>query len=374
MRPRRGAFHSSIAGSAARAVSALSSARGGAVALSLAVVITGCDAPAPASRTPSPHFARTGFAMGTVIEAKIVAADSTAAAVALDAAFAELARLEALTTSYSEESEVARLAAAEGWVEDVDPDVAALLRFSRQVAQRSSGAFDPTAGALVRLWGFGREPSVPSPEALAAARATIGWAQLEPLAMLADPGGDSGGSPRAWKLGRDGMELDLGGVAKGYGVDLAADLLASSGSGCLVNAGGDLAVRGTKRDGSGWLIGIQDPRDPQRIFLKVRVQGRQAVATSGDYQRTFEADGETYHHLLDPRTGYPARGVRSVTVIAPTCAAADAWATAAFVLGPELGLEALARERDVEGVLVTEDADGELVQHATAGFAAYVVP
>ena len=367
MPPRRGAFLSSSIRFAVRAAGL--SAFG-----LLAVVVAGCDAPAPKPASPPPHFSRTGFAMGTVIEAKVVVDDSTAAAAALEAGFEELARLEALTTSYTDDSEVARLAATDGWVQDVDPDVAELLRFSRQVAQRSDGAFDPTAGALVRLWGFGREPAVPAASALDAALATIGWKQLEPLSMLVDPGPDAKGPPRGWKLGRAGMELDLGGVAKGYGVDRAADLLAASGGGCLVNAGGDLAVRGTKRDGSGWLIGIQDPRDPQQIFLKVRVQGQRAVATSGDYQRTFEVDGVTYHHLLDPRTGYPARDVRSATVIAPTCAAADAWATAAFVLGPEAGLEVLERQRDVEGVLVTENDAGELVQHASSGFAAYVVP
>jgi thiamine biosynthesis lipoprotein len=244
--------------------------------------------------------------------------------------------------------------------------VAEILVLAKRVAARSDGAFDPSAGALVELWGYPDHPALPDSAAIAEAVATVDWRAVESADMAA-----GGEVPRAWKLGLPGMRLDLGGIAKGWGVDRAADLLAGVSGAALVNVGGDLAVRGTKPAGTGWLIGVQDPRDPSRLFLKLRLTGPGAVATSGDYQRWFEVGGVRYHHLLDPRTGWPARGVRSATVVAPTCAVADAWATAAFVLGPEAGVAALEREPDLEGVLVTVGEDGELVLHETSGFAKY---
>jgi thiamine biosynthesis lipoprotein len=167
------------------------------------------------------------------------------------------------------------------------------------------------------------------------------------------------------------MELDLGGIAKGWGVDRAADVLAGLSGACLVNAGGDLVVRGLKPGGKPWRVGVQDPRDPSQLFLKLRLAENVAVATSGDYQRYFEVDGVRYHHLLDPRTGYPARAASSATVIAPDCATADAWATAVFVLGPAAGIAALEEQPGLEGVIVVVDDAGELVLHETAGFARF---
>jgi len=166
-------------------------------------------------------------------------------------------------------------------------------------------------------------------------------------------------------------ELDLGGIAKGWGVDRAADLLAERVGPCLVNVGGDLAVRGSKPGGVPWNVGVQDPRDPSRLFVTLRLRGARAVATSGDYQRYVEVDGIRHHHLLDPRTGWPGRRCSSATVVAPSCALADAWATAAFILGPDAGIAALERHPDLEGVLVTIDEAGGLVLHETSGFAAY---
>jgi thiamine biosynthesis lipoprotein len=169
------------------------------------------------------------------------------------------------------------------------------------------------------------------------------------------------------------MALDLGGVAKGWAVDAAADVAAARWGNCLVNVGGDLTVRGTKPGGRPWVIGVQDPRDPGAIFAKLALPPGMAVATSGDYQRNFEVDGVIYHHLLDPATGRPARGANSATVVATTCALADAWATAAFVLGAEDGIRLLEAMPTLEGILVVVNEAGELVVRETSGMPAYRV-
>jgi thiamine biosynthesis lipoprotein len=280
-----------------------------------------------------------GYVMGTVAELKVVSRDSEAAEAALSEAYDELARVELLATTHNELSDVSRLNANPGGNVVLSPETENIFRIAFRVQSESDSAFCPTLGAALRAWGFPEEPHVPDPAALRAA------------------------------LKKE--EYDLGGVAKGFGVDRAADVLGELG-GCLVNVGGDLAVRGARPDGTPWRIGVQDPRDPSRLFVTLRIPDGRAVATSGDYQRFAMIDGVRYHHILDPRTGQPVRGLRSVTVIAPNCALADAWATAAFVLGPEKGLAALEKQSTLEGVLVEEDAEGNLVLHETSGFDEYV--
>jgi thiamine biosynthesis lipoprotein len=306
--------------------------RAGVLAAGALVAVAACD------RAPDVH-PYDGYVMGTVAELKVVSADAAAAEAALRDAYDELARIELLATTHNELSDVSRLNANPDGNVVLSPEIREIFRIAFEVQARSDSAFCPTLGAALRAWGFPDAPRVADPAELRAALKK--------------------------------KEYDLGGVAKGYGVDRAADILARTGP-CLVNVGGDLMVHGTRPDGTSWRIGVQDPRDPSRLFLKLRLPDGRAVATSGDYQRFVMADGVRYHHILDPKTGQPARGVRSASVIAPTCALADAWATAAFVLGPERGIAALEEQPTLEGVLVEEGPGGELVLHETSGFAAYV--
>ena len=154
----------------------------------------------------------------------------------------------------------------------------------------------------------------------------------------------------------EGLELDLGGIGKGYAVDRACDLLRErlvvAG---IVNAGGDLRLWGQKPGGDPWVVGIQDPRRRDRVTSRLTITDR-AVATSGDYERKFESGGRVYNHILDPDTGYPADGVRSVTVVAGTAEEADAYATGIFVMGPGDGRRFLEEHPDIEGIIV--DAGG----------------
>ena len=225
-------------------------------------------------------------------------------------------------------------------------DLDAILDAGLAVSKASSGAFDPTLGEVIKLWGFDTEkPGIPDPDDMKVAIGRVGYQRLDP----------SSASPSV-SQGRDPVWLDLGGVAKGFAVDEAVQILSeSSATGGIVNAGGDLRAFGKKAGGKPWKIGVQDPDNPQELAGVLSIR-EAAVATSGDYQRYFEEGGVRYHHILDPATGYPARsGLRGATVIAPDCALADALATAAFVLGPEKGLKLLEEWDGVEGVLITED-------------------
>ena len=205
-----------------------------------------------------------------------------------------------------------------------DPDLAALLDEAAALTEATGGLFDPAIGALVRLWGFSDDesrPVAPPPANEIAAR----LAATAPLPeLLAD--GVVQGPP--------GAQLDLGGFLKGVAVERGIELLLARGiEHAIVNAGGDLRAIG-RRGERAWRIGIRAARD-NTIVAALEVADGEAVFTSGDYERYFDYAGRHYHHILDPRTGYPTRGIASVTVVHDDAALADAGATALLVAGPE---------------------------------------
>lgn len=233
-----------------------------------------------------------------------------------------------------------------------------VLLLAKAVAERSGGAFDPTILPLTALWSFDSGGRLPAEQEIAGARSRVDYSRL-----VIGPDGEVA-LPR-------GFGLDLGGIAKGAVVDLlGAYLLRQGYEDFLIDAGGDILICGRKGGTAAWRIAIRHPRNNQAIVgvLTLGEKGKmQAIVTSGDYERFFEQGGVRYHHILDPRTGYPARGLASVTVIAPTCAEADALATAAFVLGPDRGRWFFEERPDTEGLLIGE-RDGRLEAHGTAGF------
>lgn len=236
---------------------------------------------------------------------------------------------------------------------------AAVLTEALYWAEASGGAFDPTAGPLVNLWGFGpahRDSVVPEPAAIERALAEVGWRRLpfDPQrAELTQPGG---------------MALDFAGIAKGWGVDFVADHLVELGlAGFLVDIGGDLRTHGRRADGRPWRVAVERPTPGARDFHAVLEVESVALATSGDYRNFFEAGGQRYSHLIDPRTGYPVEHATvSVTVAAERCTTADALATALMVL-PIDEAWALAVERDLAVLWLLAD-NGELAERATPAF------
>jgi thiamine biosynthesis lipoprotein len=300
---------------------------------------------------------RSRLMMGTVVEIMAGGLETSKLETAVDEVFAEMSRLDKLLSRYHLDSDVSRLSQRDGGGK-VAAETAEVLALGLDVAQHSGGAFDMTLGRLKSLWNFDEEAqSVPERAAIAAALVGVG-----PAALSLD-------GLEVYKRTPD-LEIDLGGIAKGYAVDRAIAVLKEHGvTSAAVNAGGDMYLLG-QRPKRPWRIGIQHPRQKETVLETVQVRD-QAVVTSGDYERFFEQDGIRYHHIFDPQTGFPARGCQSVTIIADSVALGDALATAVFVMGPEAGLQLLAGYPRVEGLIVA--ADGTL--YRSPGWAAYrVVP
>lgn len=242
---------------------------------------------------------------------------------AVDAAIAEVARIEAKYSRYRDDSVLSRINAAAGAPAPVpvDDETAALLDFSATLHADSEGRFDVTSGVLRRSWDF-RTGRVPTQAELDVLLPLVGWSQVE------RPAG-------AVRLPRAGMELDFGGIGKEYAADRAATVLAAAGlKHGYVNLGGDLRLLGPRPDGRPWSLGVRHPRQPEGVIASL-VLADGALATSGDYERFFVHEGRRYCHILDPRTGWPATHWQSVSVVAPACVAAGALTTIAMLMGPE---------------------------------------
>lgn len=300
----------------------------------------------------SQQFSRSRILMGTVVEISAFGADPGRLEAAVTEAFAEMARIESLMRPAGEGSDVARLTAAEQWTE-VAPETAAVIALGLRVAAESGGAFDMGLGRLKELWGIETEaPRVPAPTEIRQALSGTGRDDLHL-------------DGRRVEKAQPALAVDLGAIAKGYAVDRAVELLRRAGvESAAVNAGGNIRLIGD-HDGRPWRIAIQHPREAAGQLALLELADT-SVSTSGDYERFFEQDGVRYHHIFDPRTGYPAGRCRSVTVVTQSAALADALSTAAFVLGPEEGLALLRRFPATEGLIVA--ADG--TPHASPGLEA----
>ncbi len=309
-------------------------------------------APPPAEETPAPEFAvlRLGRrAMATTFEVLLPLGTDDALA-AGEAALDEIDRLEDQLTVYRD-SEVSRLneAAARSNVR-VEANLFSLLRLAARISAETQGAFDITAGPLIKAWGFfrrrGRVPSVPE-RAEVLTRVGMRHVQL-----------DAAG--RTVRFGRPGVEINLGSIGKGYALDRAAGLLAESWNirAALLHGGHSSVYAMGSEPGSrrGWTVGIRHPWEPQRRLAVVRLRDR-ALGTSAATFQHLEHEGRKLGHILDPRTGWPAEGVASVSVIAPTAAEADALATAFFVLGPDPARAYCETHPDV-GVVLLPQGDG----------------
>jgi thiamine biosynthesis lipoprotein len=221
-----------------------------------------------------------------------------------------------------------------------DPEIVFVAANALQIARESDGAFDITVAPLIELWGFyGDAPHLPADQEIKACLHRVGYQYLS----LAD---------QKLEKTKNDVEIDLGGIAKGYAVGQAAKVLKELGvTSAVIDAGGDVYALG-KRGDKPWKVGIKDPRGGEDLLGYLEVEDL-AVMGSGDYERFFEKDGKRYHHIFNPKTGYPAEGLRGTTLIYPDPMAADAWATAIFVLGPEKGLELVERTPGMEVIMVT---------------------
>jgi len=269
-----------------------------------------------------------------------------AATAAIDEAFREVNRVEAMMTVYRDDSPVSEVnaRAGHGGVE-VPEELLKLVVEAKQISAQTDGKFDISFGALGGLWRYKAEkPTLPDPSLIEARLPLVDY-----RAILVDR------EKKTIALAKPGMAIGLGAIAKGYAVDRVAHILRSHGEdNFIINGGGDLFISGRKGDRP-WKVGIQNPRDRASYFARFPVTRPGAVVTSGDYEKFFELDGKRYHHILDPDTGYPARGTVSVTILADSAARADALATGVFILGPEKGMELIEADDTLEGVIVTDE-------------------
>jgi FAD:protein FMN transferase len=293
--------------------------------------------------------------MGTLVEVTVIAPENKANAT-IEAVFDEFKRIENLASFHKPSSLTKLNAQAGNGPMKTDPELVALIARGLKVAGETDGMFDPTVGPLCLLWGFsgGAPPRLPAKSEISKVLTKVGWDRVK----LDQRAGTV-------LLPDHGMALDLGAVAKGYALERSADIIRKSGvSAGLVNAGGDVIAIGEKEPGKPWGIGVRDPRDPDGIIAVAEVANR-AVLTSGDYERCFIKDGKRYHHILNPRTGYPVEGVESVTLITPH--ATSALSCAVFALGVDKGLKYVESMHGVEALIV--DSHGEI--HMTPGAHAY---
>lgn len=316
-------------------------------------------------------YSFTGMTMGTFYTIQVVAPDidkteMLGLKVHVDNLLQEVNN--AMST-YIKESDLSRFnvhASSEPF--EVRPDVVMLVSFAIDLAQRSGGAYDPTVGRLVNLWGFGidkAEDTLPSSSEISEAMALVGYRSLEVE------------SPTTLRKKIPGLNVDLSSIAKGYGVDRVLSEIKNLGyTNVLVEIGGEIAVSGNNARGQQWTISIEAPiigtgssGEQYGIF---RLQDK-AVATSGDYRNYREQGTSVFTHVIDPRTGWPvSNNVASVSVIASDCMTADALATALMVLGPDEGLMLLKEYKGTEAVILVRNGSHGYTDHRSPGFDLYV--
>lgn len=314
--------------------------------LTLAAVL--CFAATFSSLAASPNqiFYESQPAMGTSFEVYLYAPNRERASQLFEAAFDEIERVEAALSNYRSSSELSRINASAANAPVVtDPEVFALLERAFVYSRESDGAFDVTVGKLMKAWGFFRGAGhYPSSEELAHAREQTGWQRVRLDKRT-----------RSALFLAPGIELDLGGIGKGYALDCVARVLREAGvTAALISSGSSsIYAIGAPPGKAGWPVRVSDPLDRTRtlstIFLK-----DQSLSTSGNYEKFFQLNGRTYCHIMDPRTGRPVEGMLQTSVIAPEATDSDALSTAVFVMGPKHSARLLDSIAGTSAIFVTD--------------------
>ncbi len=308
---------------------------------------------APAA-PPEPTLARYSYVephMGTRFRVVLYAPDKATAEKAARAAFARAAALNDVMSDYKAASELMRLCAkAGGEPVKVSDDLFTVLERAQEVAKRSGGAFDVTVGPMVRMWRRARRTGkLPDAEDLAKVKALVGYDKVTLDARA-----------KTVRLLTPGMQLDLGGIAKGYAADrMLVEMRALGVTRALVAAGGDVVVGQRPPDADAWAVGIAPLDDPEGKPKRSLLLENAAVSTSGDAEQYVEIDGKRYSHIVDPRTGLGLVGRMSVTVVAPDGLTSDSLTKVVAVLGPEKGFPIIERTEGVSGYVVRQGDKGE---------------
>jgi len=320
-----------------------------------------------ALRTRGPVKADSGvhLVMGTFARVTVIAADSRTGAKCVEAALAEIRKVDELMSDYKEDSEISRVnKGAFTRPVEVGESTFEVIERSIEFSRLTDGAFDITVGPLVQLFRKAKNDGIaPTPEQIADAKARVGYEKL----ILND-------ADHTVRFTVEGMSLDVGGIGKGYAVDKAIEATQKLGaSGAMVDLGGHVKCFGTPPKGrEKWIIGLQDPNiddfGGSGILLRLQASDT-AIITSGDYQQFAIIDGKKQSHIIDRRTGKSAEGLSSVTIIAPNATDADALATAVCVMGPKKGLELIEKLPQTQAILISPAPEYKVT--ATSGAEEY---
>ncbi len=317
-------------------------------------------------------FKKAALSMGTVFEVSAYVANKYKAEKVFNDVFKEINRLDYLMSNYKEDSELSEInknAASEPT--DCDNELAYVIEQSLQYSDITDGAFDITIGPLMEKWGFLKEQGrIPGKEELKSVLKSVSYKNIiigEKIkkSLFRDPS-----IVKTVSFRNSGTQIDLGGIGKGYAVDMAIRVLKGNGiNSALINFAGNIYAYGTPPGKDSWVIGLQHPRKSEGLLGSFEIRDK-AVSTSGDYEKFFTIDGERYSHIIDPRTGNPVKGIVSVTIVADSATRADALSTGVFVLGLEKGMDLIEKLSDVEGIIIYEDADSKLFTETSSGMEA----
>ncbi|WP_229130352.1 FAD:protein FMN transferase [Ancylomarina sp. 16SWW S1-10-2] len=283
--------------------------------------------------------------MGSRFELTAISTDQEEAAKAIDSGIAEIKRIEKLISSWntnSQTSEIIKNAGIKPVV--VDQELFNLIRRSLKISKLTGGAFDISYASMDKVWHFdGKMKEMPDSSTIAASVAKINYKNI-----ILNP------DKRTVFLKEKGMKIGFGAIGKGYAANKALDIMSKMNlTGALVNASGDLISWGKDEGGKDWKIGIVNPKQKGRVFSWLSIN-ETAVVTSGNYEKFVTINGQRYSHIIDPRTGYPVKGLSSVSIICPNAELADALATSVFVLGKDKGLELINRLKGIECLMITD--------------------
>jgi thiamine biosynthesis lipoprotein len=294
---------------------------------------------------------RTARALGATVTMTVLHESPEVAYRAIDAAFAELDRIEDVMSLYRTDSQLCRLNRA-GVLDRPHPHLVTVLRRAAEISERTGGAFDVTVQPLWELHSVAaREGRLPDPEAIARARGRVDWQRVEFTAGRI-------------RLRGAGTAVTLNGIAQGFATDRAAAVLAHQGIEHALIDAGEIRPLGTKADDTAWTIGIQHPRVADAYAELVRLDGR-ALSTSGDYATSFSAN-RRHHHIVDPHTGMSPTAFSSVSIVTPTCMDADALSTACFVLGLEQSVALIDGTPQADALFILKDGQTRATRHFPA--------
>ncbi|MDO8535541.1 MAG: FAD:protein FMN transferase [Candidatus Omnitrophota bacterium] len=327
------------------------------IALGIATLFT-----SSCSQAPEKVIEDSKFFMGTIVQIKVsidrAKYDETRARAAISKAFDEIKRIEDIYSVYKDTSEISRInRLRKNERLQISDGVFNLIRKTLDYSERTDGAFDITVKPLVDLWRGARQANkLPDQNELGRILERVGYKNV-----VLDK------AARTIQFKKEGMSIDLGGAAKGYATDRAVRILEENGiENAIVNSGGDMYCLGKRTAREFWKVGVQHPRDRNRLFLEIKIKDK-AIDTSGDYERYFVLGGKRYSHIINPRTGYPiGDDVVSSSVIAGDSATSDILATAMCILGQK-GFDVIKREPGVVDVVLVTEIAGRLTVNMTEG-------